>query len=116
VGISLFGLGARMVGLPLPSGMSVTDLVMAGFVAALGLTVALFVASAAYVDPIMQGQAKMGALLSGVVGVLAIGIGRAFGFGRAAADGSSDTAGEPTEQATRASMASVPPRSADSRR
>lgn len=82
VGIASFGLAARQVGLSLPAGMTVGDLVMAGFVAALGLTVALFVASAAYVDPLLQGQAKMGALLSGLVGLAAIVIGRMLGFGR----------------------------------
>lgn len=115
VGISVFGLGARMIGLPLPAGMSVADLVMAGFVAALGLTVALFVASAAYVDPILQGQAKMGALLSGVVGLVAIGIGRAFGFGRAAAESPSEAVGEPAKKATPVSIATAAPRSADPR-
>ena len=83
-GITLFGLGARALGLPLPSGMAVRDLVMAGFVAALGLTVALFVASAAYLDPELQGQAKMGALFSGGVGLVAVVIGRWLGFGRLA--------------------------------
>ncbi|MDG2051857.1 MAG: Na+/H+ antiporter NhaA, partial [Myxococcota bacterium] len=48
LGITVFGLAARALGLPLPSGMTIKDLMMAGFVAALGLTVALFVASAAY--------------------------------------------------------------------
>ena len=43
---------------------------MAGYIAALGLTVALFVASAAFVDPVLLGQAKMGALLSGGVGLI----------------------------------------------
>lgn len=82
LGITLFGLGARALGLSLPSGMAVRDLVMAGFVAALGLTVALFVASAAYLDPELQGQAKMGALFSGGVGLVAVAIGRWLGFGR----------------------------------
>ena len=58
------------------------DLIMAGFIAALGLTVALFVAAEAYVDPSLQGQAKMGALLSGLVGFVAVALGRILGFGR----------------------------------
>ena len=49
---------------------------MAGYIAALGLTVALFVASAAFVDPLLLGQAKMGALLSGGVGLSAVAIAR----------------------------------------
>jgi NhaA family Na+:H+ antiporter len=111
LGITIFGLAARATGLTLPSGMTLADLVMAGFVAALGLTVALFVASAAYVDPILQGQAKMGALLSGGVGLVAVAIGRLLGFGRAsqaaAAAGASPAAipggraAEPAAQETR---------------
>ena len=52
------------------------DLWMAGYLAALGLTVALFVASAAFVDPELLGEAKMGALLSGGVGLSAIALAR----------------------------------------
>jgi NhaA family Na+:H+ antiporter len=55
---------------------------MASLVAALGLTVALFVAGAAFVDGELLGQAKMGALLSGFVGVVAVVVGRATGMGR----------------------------------
>jgi NhaA family Na+:H+ antiporter len=62
--------------------MSRRDLVMAGFIAALGLTVALFVATAAFQDPVLQGQAKMGALFSGGVGVLAVLLGKLLGFSR----------------------------------
>jgi hypothetical protein len=62
--------------------MGVPELLMAGFVAALGLTVALFVAGAAFTDPATLGQAKMGALFSGFVGLVAIAIGRALGMAR----------------------------------
>ena len=79
VGITLLGLLATLAGFPLPNGMGVRDLVLAGFIAALGLTVALFVASAAFVDPLLLGQAKMGALFSGFVGLAAIALGRIFG-------------------------------------
>ena len=75
-GVTLMGLWARKNGFPLPAGMTVGDLVMAGFIAALGLTVALFVATAAFTDPVLQAQAKMGALLSGFVGLVAIGLAR----------------------------------------
>jgi NhaA family Na+:H+ antiporter len=122
LGITLFGLAARVTGLTLPSGMTVADLVMAGFVAALGLTVALFVASAAYVDPVLQGQAKMGALLSGGVGLVAVAIGRLLGFGRApqavAAEGASPAAisggraVEPAAPETRREARSAEPRTA----
>jgi NhaA family Na+:H+ antiporter len=82
VGVGGIGWLAIRIGFPLPDGMAMKDLFMAGFVAALGLTVALFVAGAAFVDPVLLGQAKMGALFSGFVGLLAIAIGRALGFGR----------------------------------
>jgi NhaA family Na+:H+ antiporter len=81
-GITLFGLGARAAGFPLPDRMGVRELVMAGYVAALGLTVALFVASAAFIDPVLLGQAKMGALFSAFVGISAVGIGRVLRMNR----------------------------------
>lgn len=81
IGVTLMGLLACKLGFPLPARMGVPELVMAGFIAALGLTVALFVATAAFVDPELQGQAKMGALFSGFVGLAAIALARAFGFG-----------------------------------
>jgi len=78
VGIAAFGWLAIRLGFPLPDGMGLRELVMAGYVAALGLTVALFVASAAFVDPVLLGQGKMGALFSGFVGLTAVLIGRAM--------------------------------------
>jgi NhaA family Na+:H+ antiporter len=73
IGITLFsGLGV-LLGIPLPEGMSVRHLPVIGIVAGIGLTVALFVAGAAYVGELgyAQGPAKMGALLSGFAFVLA---------------------------------------------
>jgi NhaA family Na+:H+ antiporter len=80
LGVGLFGLLAGVAGFGLPEGMSRRDLGMAGFIAALGLTVALFVAAEAYVDPALQGQAKMGALLSGLVGIAAVPVARLIGI------------------------------------
>lgn len=82
MGITALGWLVTKIGFPLPDRMGMRELVMAGFVAALGLTVALFVAGAAFVDPKLLGEAKMGALFSGFVGMLAIGIGRALGMAR----------------------------------
>ena len=82
VGVAFFGILGQVIGFPLPKGMTIKDLTMAGFIAALGLTVALFVAGAAFTNPELQGQAKMGALFSGFVGLAAILLGRALGFGR----------------------------------
>jgi len=86
VGITLLGLIGTKIGFPLPNRMGVRELVMAGFVAALGLTVALFVAGAAFTDPTLLGQAKMGALFSGFVGLAAILLGRSLGMNRRKAE------------------------------
>jgi NhaA family Na+:H+ antiporter len=75
-GIGGFGWIATRLGFPLPDRMVFRDLWLAGYIAALGLTVALFVASAAFVDPVLLGQAKMGALLSGGVGISAVALAR----------------------------------------
>jgi NhaA family Na+:H+ antiporter len=82
LGITLLGLIGAKMGFPLPARMGFRELVMAGFVAALGLTVALFVAGAAFTDPTLLGQAKMGALFSGFVGLAAIVLGRSLGMNR----------------------------------
>ena len=82
VGITIMALIGAKIGFPLPTGMGIKELVLAGFVAALGLTVALFVAGAAFPsDALLQGQAKMGALFSGLVGFAAIALGRMLGVG-----------------------------------
>jgi len=82
LGITLLGLFGTLIGFPLPDRMGIRELVMAGFVAALGLTVALFVAGAAFTEPTLLGQAKMGALFSGFVGLAAILLGRSLGMDR----------------------------------
>lgn len=65
VGIFLFGwFAARPMKLGLPSGMRVIDLVVIGFVAAIGFTVSLFIASVAFPAGPVQDAAKMGALFS----------------------------------------------------
>ena len=86
LGVTLLSLIGMKLGFPLPARMGVRELVMAGFVAALGLTVALFVAGAAFTDPTLLGQAKMGALFSGFVGLAAILIGRSLGMNRREAE------------------------------
>jgi NhaA family Na+:H+ antiporter len=86
LGITLLGLIGAKMGFPLPARMGFRELVMAGFVAALGLTVALFVAGAAFTDPTLLGQAKMGALFSGFVGLAAILLGRSLGMNRSQAE------------------------------
>ncbi len=68
---TLSGIG-HLLGFKLPDGMDFKTLVLAAIIAALGLTVALFVAGAAFTDPGIQGAAKMGALFSAGVAPLAL--------------------------------------------
>ena len=74
-GISSFSWIASKAGFPLPAGMQMKHLVVAGLVSGLGLTVALFVAGKAFTDPAFQDPAKMGAVLSAGVAVLALAAG-----------------------------------------
>ena len=79
-GVTLFGYGAQFFGSKLPEGMNFKTLFMAGMVAGLGLTVALFVAGEAYSDKAIQGAAKMGALFSGGTAFLALITGKIMGI------------------------------------
>ena len=77
VGIALFGwFAARVLGLGLPEGMRISDLVVIGCVAAIGFTVALFVAGVAFPPGPVQDAAKMGALFSFGAAGIAIVVGR----------------------------------------
>ena len=84
VGVSTFSWVGLRLGFPLPTGMDSRHLVVAGLIAGLGLTVALFVASKAFAGPAMSREAmfldpaKMGALLSGGVALLALAAGAAL--------------------------------------
>ena len=85
VGVSLFSFIVSRLGFPLPEGMSLRHLVVAGLIAGLGLTVALFVANKAYNTP--EGLAfldpgKMGAVFSVVVAGLAFALARIIGIRR----------------------------------
>ena len=64
-GILLFGyFAAGPMGLGIPPGMRIMDLLVIGYVAAIGFTVSLFVASVAFPGGAVQDAAKMGALFS----------------------------------------------------
>lgn len=77
LGITLFGwFAADVLRLGMPDGMNLRDLPVVGFVAAIGFTVALFVASVAFPAGPVQDAAKMGALFSLGSAVLAILVGR----------------------------------------
>jgi len=71
LGIAFFGLLAVCLGFGLPAGVTTVDLFAMSAVGGVGLTVALFVANQAFVDPGLQGQAKFGAVLSVLGAVLA---------------------------------------------
>ncbi len=79
IGITFFSWAGTLVNIPLPDGMKLKHLVVAGVIAGLGLTVALFVSGQAFTDFDMQGSAKMGALFSAAIGVLAIVLGKVLG-------------------------------------
>ena len=78
VGVSAFSLVGSRLGFPLPTGMQAKHLVVAGLISGLGLTVALFVAGKAFTGPPFQDPAKMGAVLSGGVALLALAAGAAL--------------------------------------
>ena len=73
VGIFLMGwIAAGPMKLGLPQGMRSIDLVVIGFVAAIGFTVSLFVAAVAFDPGPVQDAAKMGALLSFAAAIVSI--------------------------------------------
>lgn len=80
VGIVGFSWLAVQLGFPLPAGMQMRHLLVTGLIAALGLTVALFVSEQAFVDATLRGAAKMGAVLSAVAAVIAWGTARVLGI------------------------------------
>jgi len=76
IGIFALGTIAMWMGFPLPVGMERKDLFVSGVIAGIGFTVALFVAGEAFIDPVVQGAAKMGAMLSIVAACIALILGR----------------------------------------
>jgi len=82
IGISALTLVGEKIGFPLPEGMSHKDVFVVGIVAGLGLTVALFVAGAAFTDASIQGAAKMGALFSAFIAIIAFIVAKILGIKR----------------------------------
>lgn len=79
LGILLFGwVAAQPLGLGIPEGMRIIDLVVIGCVAAIGFTVSLFIASVAFAPGDVQDAAKMGALFSFFAAIISIVAGRVF--------------------------------------
>ena len=79
VGILIFGwVAAVPLRLGIPQGMRIIDLVVIGFVAAIGFTVSLFVATVAFDAGPVQDAAKMGALFSFGAALVSIIAGKLF--------------------------------------
>ena len=71
-GITLFTkFSVSVLKFELPQGMQNKDIIVAGFVAGMGLTVALFIAGSAFTNESLQAAAKMGALFSAIVFLIA---------------------------------------------
>ena len=82
LGIVSFALGGRVLGLHLPPDLDVPDLIVIGGVAAIGFTVALFFATAAFPRGGFLAETKMGALLSISGAVMAAIMAAVLGVGR----------------------------------
>ena len=78
LGIFTFGVMAEILGFPLPDGVRKKELFVIGVIGGFGFTVALFIAGEAFIDPALQGAAKMGAMLSCVAAGVAIAVARSF--------------------------------------
>jgi Na+:H+ antiporter, NhaA family len=76
VGILAFSGIARLAGGHLPPGLRVSDLLVVGLVAAIGFTVSLFFATAAFPAGTALAETKMGALLSFVAAPVAVVVSR----------------------------------------
>jgi Na+:H+ antiporter, NhaA family len=76
IGILLFSAAARFIGVSLPTGLRVRDLLVLGVVAGIGFTVSLFFATAAFPGGTALAETKMGALLSFVAAPIAVLIAR----------------------------------------
>lgn len=80
LGILLFGaVAAHLFRLGLPEGMRTIDLLIIGFIAAIGFTVSLFISAVAFPGGEIQDAAKMGALLSFGAVFLSLLVGRIIG-------------------------------------
>ena len=78
LGITLFAWLGTWVGCPYPSGVGSKHVFVLSIVAGIGLTVALFVTGQAFQQLHIQGAAKMGALFSGGIAILAIFAGKSL--------------------------------------
>jgi NhaA family Na+:H+ antiporter len=77
-GIFVMGVLGEWFGFPLPKRVGKKELLLAGMIAGIGFTVALFVAGEAFADPAIRGAAKMGAMISIAIAPLAVVAGKLF--------------------------------------
>ena len=82
VGVTIFSFIVSRLGFPLPEGMGIRHLMVAGMIAGLGLTVALFVANKAYYGTDFLDPGKMGAVFSIIVAGLSFAFARIIGIRR----------------------------------
>jgi NhaA family Na+:H+ antiporter len=75
-GIFLMGFLSERLGFPLPEGIGKKELLVVGIIGGFGFTVALFVAGEAFTDQMLQGAAKMGAIMSVCAALIAVAAGR----------------------------------------
>ncbi len=80
IGILLLTYAPSLVGLRPPAGLRVADVAVLGVAAGIGFTVSLFFATAAFTDPFLLAETKMGALLSFFAAPLAVIAGRLVGL------------------------------------
>jgi len=76
IGVFSLGIIAEKLGFPLPHKVRKKELFVVGIISGIGFTVALFVAGEAFIEPTLQGAAKMGAMLSFLSALVAIIAGR----------------------------------------
>lgn len=82
LGITIMSSLAIAVGFGLPKGMTYKDLLVVGFTAGIGFTVAIFVSSVAFPPGPLQDAAKIGALLSFGAAITAFIAGKVMGVER----------------------------------
>ena len=80
VGIFLFGaIAANVMRFGMPEGMRTIDLLIIGFIAAIGFTVSLFISAVAFAPGMVQDAAKMGALFSFGAVFISLAVGKFIG-------------------------------------
>jgi NhaA family Na+:H+ antiporter len=77
-GVMLFSRVATLLSFSPPVGVRFKEIAIIGVIAGAGLTVALFVADVAFTEPLPESAAKMGALFSSAVFVIAPVLGKIF--------------------------------------